>query len=167
MYTELCRGDKSYAEVGKQFRVSAQRVHQLKVKLDAWYRAQIMTEIGLIQANHTQRLYHVASEEMKAWERSKLDAESETVKDGNGADEDGRSWSETSKTKKGQCGNQAHLNGYKDTLQQIREIWGIDKLEPETGDEVRVAGKTAAEIEQEAKARIDSLLAAIKRGTLN
>ena len=139
-------------EIGQEYGISAPRVSQITKKIDGWLAPQLMAEIREMKANHTTRLMHIYSEAMREWERSKLDAESTSkMRETAGSLEDGGGRkARVVETTKGRLGDSRYLDTARAALADIRRINGADEpLDVRHSYEVRVAGRSVAEVQQE------------------
>ena len=62
----VCRRDQSLASIGKQFGLTAQRVHQIAKKMDSLLYKELAETVHLIKARQTATLRHVVDEAMAA-----------------------------------------------------------------------------------------------------
>ena len=63
----VCRRDRSLVSIGKQFGLTAQRVHQIAKKMDSLLYKELAETVHLIKARQTATLRHVVVEAMTAW----------------------------------------------------------------------------------------------------
>lgn len=128
IYTLICEGKLTGAEIGKRFGITQQRVCQLRDAVERWARPQWAGKIDAIKESQAKLLMHLFQEAMEAWERSKLDAVSKVSEVG------GRSGAKKSTTTKGQAGDPRFIAEARAALADIRKIWGAntqaDAVEP-------------------------------------
>ena len=115
----VCRRDQSLASIGKQFGLTAQRVHQIAKTMDSLLYKELAETVHLIKARQTATLRHVIDEAMTAWHDSK--GEHEVIHER--ATKDG-AYREVTKTQS--AGNPAYLGTVMKALEDIRKVWGAE-----------------------------------------
>lgn len=131
-------------------------------KVNDWLVPRYAEDIRGIKAKHTHCLEVVFAEAMTAWEESKRPAVTTTVE----TDEDGKKVKKTQT--RYQCGNPSFLAEARDALEQIRKIWGADApSKVEHSGELRVAGMSLEEANQQLASELQSVLQQITTPTEN
>ena len=149
VYDDILAGGKP-KDVAAKHGVSEKTVYNIVHATDKRLAIEFVDNVREMKARHTAQLEHVRREAMAAWERSKLDAESETVTTG------GENGGSTSTTRKGQVGNPAYLETAMAAMDRQRKIWGADappKIEAELL--LRVAGRPVEEANRELLEQIE------------
>lgn len=147
----------SYEEIGKEFGIGKARVCHIFTAVKAWLMPRYVEDIRGLKVEQTESLLHIFGESMRAWERSKENGVSETVKDiefGEGK----IPAIEKSTTTKGQCGDPRFLAEARAALEDIRDIWGANApVKIEHSGELRVAGQTVEEANQQLMERMEQI----------
>ena len=60
----VCRRDRTYASIGEEFGITAQRVHQIAKAMDQRLFQEMAESIGELKSRQTVTLRHVAREAM-------------------------------------------------------------------------------------------------------
>jgi hypothetical protein len=172
VYHHITSG-KTCRETGKLMDLSESGVTRIVKRVDAWLAPQYLDSIRELKANHVERLMHIYHEAMAAWERSKLPADSVSVKDVavKTTAKVSLPAKEVTRNRRWQSGNSQYLAEARDALADIRRILGADApLKVEHSGEIRVAGQQLSDVISEAKTRLgDSMrrLAAFSKTSLN
>ena len=161
VYADFISG-KTQEQVAAKHGMSRNNVGNLVRKIDRWLIPQFMDDIRGIKCQHTQRLLHIVSEAMGAWERSKRDKVTfnfERVEYVDGVGD-----AAVTKTrlqlegfkKEPQAGNPTFLATAMKALEDIRKVWGADApVRMEVSGEIRVAGRTVDEARAELAQQMD------------
>lgn len=152
-YKEYVKGRSQYA-IADEINASRDSVYAYVRRVREYLAEQMLDEIKELRYEHVERLQHIHEEAMAAWERSKLDAVSESKSEG------GKDGDRTTKTRTGQCGNVSYLAEARAAMKEKRDLMGVKPiLAPESsGDtEVRYAGKSREQILSERIARLEAL----------
>jgi len=114
-------------------------------RVNRWLVPKFMGDIREIKCEHTERLLHIASEAMTAWERSKRDK----VQFEHERGDDGKLKLLKMK-REPQAGNPTFLATAMKALEDIRKVWGADApVRMEVSGEIRVAGRTVEQARME------------------
>lgn len=148
----MIRGKETYKQVGEQYGLTRQAVHQIFKKVNQWFVPQILDDIKSEKARQVAHLRNIFIEAMRAWEDSKRPTK--TRKRGVA----GENAIDTIEHRTS-SGNPAFLRAALDALADIRKVIGADApLEVRHTGEVRVAGKTIDDIKAEAFENIRALI---------
>lgn len=138
IYEAVCAG-RSQVDVGKEHKLSRQRVCQIVQAVETWLVPQMVERVRELKTRHTTSLEHVFREAMGAWEKSKGDR----LKFRRGSTANGEI-DET--TREQSCGDPRFLDAAMKALTDIRKMWGAN--EPLARDDnvmPRVAGMSPDE----------------------
>lgn len=159
IYAKVCEGRGTHAQIATEHDVTRSRITQIVKEVDDWLWPQMFDAIREVKTRQTNQLLHIFREAMQAWERSKLNAEREVIKEIIAQDKEPKpgerketkeikvlAVAERTKTTSGQCGDPRFLAEARNALEDIRKIWGADApVKVEHSGELRVAGMTAEE----------------------
>lgn len=129
-YHEWTVRHRTLTDIAREAGVSRPAVHQGIQKAKEWIRLHVFDDILDYRYRHTETLETIASEALKAWERSKEigvteEFESVTV-DGETEDDLPRDATKTKRKEVHQCGSASYLDEARSALNDIRSIWGVD-----------------------------------------
>lgn len=140
-YIDYVKGTMSQLEIAVKNDVAQQTVSRQVRNIAKWIFREQLEDIKIIKAQHVGRLSHIAREAMKAWERSKLVAQTEVSK--KGTSESKGKYSEASISKRFQCGDSRYLDTAMKALEDIRKVTGANApTEIRHSGEIRFAGVT-------------------------
>jgi hypothetical protein len=146
IYYAALAGNKSYAQVSRDFKKAPNYVSDLIRQIDAWLVPQWMDRIREIKSNHSQRLMVIYRESMQQWFASK-------EKKGTWKKKDDKFQLERVES---QSGDQRHLKTAMEALRDIRLIWGMQAPEKVEGETVlRIGGLDRREAIRRRKAELD------------
>ena len=129
---DLASQFKTQAEIGREIGISASGVCKMFQRIEGRLLAEIRDKAEARKAHQTLKLEHIAREGMRAWETSKLDAESEKVS----ASDDGKQ--ATERTKRSQTGDPRYLDQARGALADIRKIWGLEEQSTGQGNATNI-----------------------------
>jgi hypothetical protein len=156
-----------YADIGKAYHVSRARVGYIFKRVKNWLIPRYAEDIRGIKVEQTESLLHIFKEAMAAWERSKMNAESVTVKDIEYGEEKIPAVEKTTTTK-GQCGDPRFLAEARGALDDIREIWGANApVKIEHSGELRVAGMSVEEANRQLVEQIEQVKGRLLLSSVN
>lgn len=145
VYADYISGGTILSLMAKYGYASTNSITAIVKKIDKWLIPQFMGDIRAIKCQHTERLLHIVSEAMAAWERSKRDK----VQFEHERDDTGRLTLLKMK-REAQAGNPTFLATAMKALEDVRKIWGADApVRMEVSGEIRVAGRTILEARTE------------------
>lgn len=153
-YNDRQIADKLAAD--RPYRISRVQVLHDRHKIEAIWKAEMISDIDTIKRQELKELARAQSEAWAAWEKSKLDAERTTKEMIEGGGDGGRK--KASMTKEGQCGDVAYLRVLLDIQERRAKILGLDaptKQDVESRATVKLEFKPATGIDWNATARID------------
>jgi hypothetical protein len=122
-YNDRQIADKLAAD--RPYRISRVQVLHDRHKIEAIWKAEMLTDIDTIKRQELKELGRAQSEAWAAWEKSKLDAERTTKEMIEGGGPDGGR-KKASMTKEGQCGDVAYLRILLDIQERRAKILGLD-----------------------------------------
>ena len=131
IYALVCAGEQTNEEIGEQYGICKQRVHQIRQQVEEWSRPQWQGKIDVIKDKQTKLLMHLFQEAMTEWERSKENAVKYSQQKG------GKEAGKKTRSIGGQCGDPRYLDQARQCLADIRKIWGAN-AQPDINSETTV-----------------------------
>lgn len=148
VFRDLNRG-LSLSQVAKSHKISWATARAIHDRMTEYFRREFWTDIVRIKSDHSAKLMDIYCEARQAFESSKEPTVQETESAKNGS---------STKTTTS-SGDPRFLESSRAALADIRKIWGADApIQLEHSEDIRVAGKTKEQVNQELREHIESLL---------